>query len=93
MSIRKSRIERKNRNLKTLAICIVVFGLGYYILNYISRMEKPFLGNTFHILLGCILMAISGLLLVITIKKQFFPKKRKRTNHVFLEDQQKKSES
>ena len=93
MSSSKSKIERKNKNLKILAICIVVFGVGYFILNYISSMENPFLGNTFHILFGCTLMAVSGLIFIITFKKQFFPKKRKRTNHVFLEDQQKKSES
>ncbi|MFC6876846.1 hypothetical protein [Flavobacterium myungsuense] len=50
-------------------------------------MENPFLGNTFHIILGCILMAVSTLIIVITVKKEFFPKKRKRTNHVFLDDQ------
>ena len=93
MGIRKSRIERKKTSLKILILCILVFGLGYFILNHISRLEDPFLGNTFHILLGCILMAVSGLFFIITFKQQFFPKKRKRTNHVFLEDQQKKSKS
>lgn len=93
MSSYKTRKEKRNLNLKIMALCLFFFGLGYYLLNYISRMEKPFLGNTFHILFGCILMAISGLLFVITAKKQFFPKRRRKTNHVFLEDLHKKSKS
>lgn len=93
MSTYKSRREKRNSNLKILAICIAVFGLGYYILNHISRMEKPFLGNTFHIIFGCVLMAVSSLLFAYITKKQFFPKKRKRTKHVFLEDIKKNNES
>ena len=86
MSSSKTRREKRSRNLKIMAICVVAFGLGYYILNYISRMEKPFLGNTFHIVFGCVLMAVSSLVFGYITKKQFFPKKRKRTKQVFLED-------
>lgn len=49
-------------------------------------MEKPPLGATFNIIIGCTLMAVSGLVGVITIKKQYFPKKKKRTKHVFLDE-------
>jgi hypothetical protein len=31
-------------------------------------------------------MAVTALVLVLTIKKQYFPKKRKRTKHIFLDD-------
>ncbi|MFD0778776.1 hypothetical protein ACFQZF_10055 [Flavobacterium myungsuense] len=87
MSSFKSRKIKSNLNIKIILICIVFFILGYYLLNHVSVMENPFLGNTFHIILGCILMAVSTLIIVITVKKEFFPKKRKRTNHVFLDDQ------
>ena len=93
MSSSKTRREKRNKNLKIMAICVVIFGLGYYILNHISRMEKPFLGNTFHIIFGCTLMAISSLLFAYITKKQFFPKKRKRTKQVFLEDITKNKDS
>jgi hypothetical protein len=76
-----------------MAICLAVFGFGYYILNHVSRMEKPFLGNTFHIIFGCTLMAISSLLFAYITKKQFFPKKRKRTKQIFLEDITKNKDS
>lgn len=87
MSSSKSRKIKSKLNIKIMLICIVFFILGYYLLNHVSVLEKPFLGNTFHIILGCVLMAVSSLIFVITIKKEFFPKKRKRTSHVFLDDQ------
>lgn len=93
MSSYKKRKGKGFLNIYIILFSIVLFGLGYYVLNHISTMEKPFLGNTFHIVLGCTLMAISVLLFVIAVKKQFFPKKRKRTNHVFLENQKNNSES
>ena len=87
MSSSNNRKIKRNLNIKIILICIVFFIFGYYLLNHVSVMENPFLGNTFNIILGCILMAISSLILIITVKKEFFPKKRKRTNHVFLDDQ------
>ena len=87
MSSSKSRKVKSILNIKIILSCIAFFILGYYLLNHVSVMENPFLGNTFHIILGCILMAISILIIGITVKKEFFPKKRKRTNHVFLDDQ------
>jgi len=93
MSSYKKRREKKYLNILIILFSIVLFGIGYYVLNHISTMEKPLLGNTFHIVLGCTLMAISVLLFIIKVKIQFFPKKRKRTNHVFLENQKSNSKS
>lgn len=90
MSSYKSRKEKRHRNFKIMVLTLFFFGLGYYILNYISAQEKPFLGNTFHILLGCIMMAISAIFFSLSFKEIFFPKKRKKTNPVFLENQQNK---
>ncbi len=89
MSSYKSRKEKRNHNFKVIVISIFLFGLGYYILNYISAQENPFLGNTFHIILGCIMMAVSGIFFFLSIKELFFSKKRKKSNFVFLEKQQK----
>lgn len=85
-SIARSRRARKNRNYTVIGVCFVTFFVGYYILNYVASMEKPPLGATFNIVLGCTIMAVTGLVGVFTVKKQFFPKKRKRTKHVFLDD-------
>lgn len=76
----------------------VMFGLGYYLLNHVSTMEDPVLGNTFYIVFGCIFMAIP---VVISIKLISDKTKRKRrsssgssrqssrstSKRIFLEDQ------
>lgn len=87
MSSSKSRKTKRNLNIKIVFSCFISFGLGYYLLNHVSTLEKPFLGNTFHIISGCILMAIATLVFAYVVKKEFFPKKRKRTNQVFLNNQ------
>lgn len=87
------RKVRKNRNLRVIFICTIALFIGYYILEYVAKLEKPPLGNTFNILLGCVIIAVSLLFIIITVKKQYFPKKRRRTNHVFLEDQMNEMES
>lgn len=76
-------------SITLILISVFLFVLGYYLLYHVSIMENPFLGNTFHIILGCVLMAISILLFIITIKKQFFIKKRNKSHQVFLKDQKK----
>jgi uncharacterized membrane protein YbhN (UPF0104 family) len=88
-SINKTRIERKRRNNKIIFFSIISIGVGYYILDYVAALEKPPLGATFNILFGCIIIAIATLVMIFTIKRQYFPKKRKRTNHIFLDDQMK----
>lgn len=76
---------KSKQTLKITIICIIVFIAGYYALNHISNREKPPLGNTFHIIAGCASMAISALVLSIVLKKHFFPKKRKKNRHTFLD--------
>ena len=66
--------------------CFGAFFLGNYILNSIAALEHPPVGVTFNIVLGCTIIAVSVLMFIYTIKKQYFPKKRKRTRHVFLND-------
>lgn len=85
-SVERFRKERRRRNNLIMLFCIVAFFLGYYILNSIAALEHPPMGVTFNIVLGCTIIAVSALILIYTIKKQYFPKKRKRTRHVFLND-------
>ncbi len=91
MSTNKKSRERNSKYSKNIAISFVALCIGYFILNYVAALEKPPLGNTFHIVLGCVIIAVSGLFLITNIKKKYFPKKRKRTKHIFLEDQKKES--
>ncbi len=85
-SMDRSKRERKQRNNRIILVCLAAFSLGYYILNYVAALEKPPIGATFNIVLGCTIIAVSLLILIYTIKRQYFPKKRKRTRHVFLDD-------
>lgn len=77
--------KKSKETLKITIVCIIVFIAGYYALNHISNREKPPLGNTIYIIGGCALMALSALVLSIVLKKHFFPKKRKKNKHTFLD--------
>jgi uncharacterized membrane protein YdjX (TVP38/TMEM64 family) len=85
-SIERSKKARKKRNNITILVCIMAFLIGYYLLNYVASMEKPPLGSSFNIVLGCTIMAITSIIFTYTVKKQYFAKKRKRIKHVFLND-------
>jgi uncharacterized membrane protein len=85
-SIERTKKARKNRNNIMILVCIMAFLIGYYLLNYVASMEKPPLGAGLNIILGCTIMAITSIVFVYTVKKQYFAKKRKRTKHVFLDD-------
>ncbi|MCF6130475.1 hypothetical protein L1S35_12385 [Flavobacterium sp. AS60] len=89
------------RALIGIGACVVVFLIGYYVLEHISTMEDPPLGNTIYILLGSALVFSSGLGIILIIKYLYDYKKkkerreRKRKKHklFFLKDQKdKKSE-
>lgn len=91
MSSSRFKKERQQKVIKITAIFTAMLGIGCYMLFVISRSFRPVFGNTFHILVGCILIAVSSLVLLITLKNYFFPKKRKkRSNVVFLEDELRK---
>lgn len=81
-----SRKERKKKKLILVFISCFIFGIGYYFLEVVSRIFKVPLGVTFHVVLGCTLMAISGIYIVYTLKQLYFTKKRKRTKRIYLDD-------
>lgn len=85
------------RALIGISVCIVIFILGYYILEHISTMEDPALGNTIYILIGSAFMFSSGLSILLIIKYIYDSKKKKerrerrRKKHkiFYLKDQNK----
>ena len=81
-----TRIERKKKKFILIFISCIIFGIGYYFLDVVSKIYKVRLGLTFHVLFGCTLMAVSGLYIGFTIKQMYFTKKRKRTKRIFLKD-------
>jgi len=87
------KTKKAYRTLKITAICVIAFALGYFSLNHVSTWERPKFGNTIYIIGGCALMAISAIVLAVTLKKQFTPKKRRSSRHIFLEDKSRKSRS
>ncbi len=80
-----------------IGACVVVFIVGYYVLNYISTMEDPPLGNTVYILLGSALVfsSIIGVFFILKYlydyKKQQERRERRRKKHklFYLKDQKK----
>lgn len=88
MSTRKER-KRKRKKLLLVLVCCFFFGIGYYILNDVSTWYEVPLGATFHIVLGCSLVAISSIYAIYTIKKLYFTKRSKRTKPIYLKDNSK----
>lgn len=88
---RKNPAERKNTMIKTVLFWTLVLALGYFLVEYVSEMDDPPLGMTFHIIVGCLLIAIALIVLFVKLKKYFFPKKKKnRTRPTFLKDELKR---
>ena len=88
-----SRAEKRRKSLVLILVSLIVFGLGYYILEEVSTWFDIPLGNTFYVILGCSLMAMSGVFFIYTIKETFFKKKKKRIKQVFLKDDSKENKS
>lgn len=82
------------RGLIGIGLCIIVFILGYIVLNHISTMEDPPLGNTIYILIGSTLtfLSILGFILILKYlydnkkKKERRERKRKKHKLFYLKD-------
>ena len=68
--------------------CVILFVFGYFfVLNYMSTLENPPLGNTVYILLGSTISIVSTLGIVLISKYLYDQKKKKerkenkRKNH------------
>lgn len=87
-SRRSARREKKKKNLVLVLLSLIVFAIGFYVLEVISRGFDLYLGNTFYVILGCSLMAISVVFIIYTISETLFKKRKKKTRikQVFLKD-------
>ncbi len=66
---------------------------GYYVLNYVATIENILPGPVFYIITGCLMMAVSFIVIAAKLKEMYFPKKRKKKSKpVFLDDQGKKKQ-
>jgi glucose uptake protein GlcU len=92
-SRRSDRTKKNKKNLVLVLLSLVVFWVGYYVLEVISRGFDLYLGNTFYVILGCSLMAIPGVFIIYIIKETYFIKKKKRVKQVFLKDDSKENKS
>lgn len=92
-SLERIRREKKKRNNNIILTCFLSLFVGHYILNYVAAIEEPPLGITFNIVLGCTIIAVAGIVMFITIKRQYFPKKRSKTKHIFLDEDYKEKMS
>jgi uncharacterized membrane protein YczE len=88
-----SRSERKKKKLLLVLVSFFVFGIGYYLLNEVSTWFEVPLGSTFHVVLGCTLMAVSSIYIGYTINRLYFSKKRKRTKRIYLDDNKDEKET
>ena len=65
------------RALIGIGFCFFVFVFGYYVLNHISTMENPPLGNTIYILIGSAFVFSSVLGIFVILKYLYDSKKKK----------------
>jgi uncharacterized membrane protein len=76
------------RGLIGIICCLILFAFGYFfVLNYVSTLEKPPLGSTLYIVLGSTISIVSilGFLVILKFlydhKKKKERKERKRKKH------------
>jgi glucan phosphoethanolaminetransferase (alkaline phosphatase superfamily) len=83
----KEAKSNKNPNyflLKAFA-SILVNALGFFLFIDVSTRFNPKFGNTFYIIVGCLLIAVASIYLWLLIKDNFFRKKKsKKSKMVFL---------
>lgn len=83
------------RGLIGIFLCVLLFIFGYFfVLNYLSTLEKPPLGNTVYILIGSTFSIVSILGVGVIVKylydynKRKLRQERKRKKHklIYLKD-------
>ncbi len=75
----------KEHFFKVILIMLFLLSTGYIMLFKIATWEDPFLGNTFHIVFGCLLIFIPLIITAVAIKVRFLQKKKKRSHKpIFL---------
>lgn len=73
--------------LTTSVICIALLGIGYFMVENLSKRESPPLGQVFNVIVGFLLISVGAIILAISVKDYFFPKKKKKKSRpVFLDE-------
>lgn len=73
--------------LVTCAVSVAAMALGIFMVENLSKRESPPLGQVFNVIVGFLLIAVSAIVLFVTIKQHFFPKKKKKKSRpVFLDE-------
>ena len=85
------QLTEQKKSFLGIALCVVVFVLGQVLLEVVSKLEDPPLGNTFYIILGCTFMVGSLLAIYFLIKHLRHLRRKKIRRHkskiVFLDDE------
>lgn len=75
----------KGHFFKVILIMLFVLLAGCAMLFEFATWDSPVLGNTFHIVAGCLSIFLAVTVLVFAIKVRYFQKKRRRSRKpVFL---------
>jgi hypothetical protein len=90
--IKKSTSDRRRKKKIHIAICVIIFMIGYYFLEIVSKIFEIPLGNIPYVLLGCTLMGSSSVYMGYLVRIIYFRKKKKRTRHFYLKDDKNDSE-
>jgi hypothetical protein len=83
-----SRRDKKNE-FKWLIYSILGIIIGYIFLEYISLKNYP-PGENFYVIMGCLAICFGIIKIYLIIRDKFFPKKKKKTKMVFMNEEQKK---
>ena len=75
----------KEHFIKVILMVLFALSLGYVMLVKFSTWDSPFLGITFHIVMGCLLLVFGVIIGLVAIKIRFFQKKKRRSQKpIFL---------
>ena len=83
----KETKSNKNPNYFLLKVIASIFvnALGYFFFIDVSTRYNPKFGNTFYIIVGCLVIAVASIYLCLLIKDKYFLKKKsKKSKAVFL---------
>lgn len=83
--------EERAKSYRGIGLCVIMFAVGYVLLEWVSVRENPVLGNTFHIVAGYLLMAVAlvgtGLIVRYLYRLKLRQKRKKSGSKVvFLDD-------
>lgn len=90
--------EERKRSYQGLGLCVIAFLAGLFMLNVISVMESPPLGNALYIIAGWLFMLLSFIGAALIVRYLFKLRKRERKRKsgskvIFLDDERRRRKS